>query len=236
VRRITWLLLAGTAVFGCRAERLRPEPKVEREPLGTPTGSVRKAPLALPPPASSGTMSVEQALSMRRSRREFDPTALGMSDLGQLAWAAQGISDPREGFRTAPSAGALYPLELYFVTGAGVWHYVPNGHSFEPRSDRDLRRELSRAALDQEAVRSAPCDVVITSVTGRTRKKYGERATRFVAIEAGHVAENLLLQATARGLVGVPVGGMDDEAVSRVLGLAPAEEPLYLVAIGRPRQ
>jgi len=180
-------------------------------------------------------MPVEQALSARRSRREFAPTALGMSELGQLAWAAQGIADRAEGFRTAPSAGALYPLELYFVTGAGVWHYAPNGHSFEPRSDRDLRRELSRAALDQEAVRSAPCDVVITSVTERTRKKYGERAARYVALEAGHVAENLLLQATARGLAGVPIGAMDDEAVSRVLGLGATEEPLYVVAIGHPR-
>jgi SagB-type dehydrogenase family enzyme len=180
-------------------------------------------------------MSVEQALSVRRSRREFAPTPLSPGELGQLAWAAQGISDRAEGFRTAPSAGALYPLELYFVTGTGVLHYLPANHSFEQRSDRDLRQQLSQAALDQAAVRLAPCDVVITSVTDRTRKKYGERATRFVAVEAGHVAQNLLLQATARGLVGVPVGGMDDEVVSRVLGLPPTEEPLYVVALGYPR-
>ena len=236
MRWLASLLLAAIAAFGCRAERLRPEPKVEREPLGTPAGSARKTALALPPPALSGTMSVEQALSTRRSRRDFAPTALSTGELGQLAWAAQGVSDPREGFRTSPSAGALYPLELYFVTGTGMLHYVPARHSFEPHSDRDLRPELSRAALDQEAVRSAPCAVVITSVTERTRKKYGERAARYVALEAGHVAENLLLQATARGLVAVPIGAMDGEAVGRVLGLGPAEEPLYVLAIGHPRQ
>ena len=233
MRWIACLLLAAVATLECREERLRPAPKIEGEARGAPSASARA--LALPAPALSGSVSFEQALAARRSRREFAPTPLSIAELGQLAWAAQGITDRAQGFRTAPSAGALYPLELYFVTSAGVLHYVPQSHAFEQRSNRDLRRELSRAALDQEALRLAACDIVITSVTARTRKKYGERATRFVAIEAGHVAQNLLLQATARGLVGVPIGGMDDDAVSGVLNLGPAQEPLYMVAIGHSR-
>ncbi len=225
------------ALLGCRGERLRPEPTVEREPPRLAAGSARNpVVLSLPPPVTSGQVSVEQALASRRSRREFASTPLGTAELGQLAWAAQGVSNPKEGLRTAPSAGALYPLELYFVNETGVWHYLPASHSFEQRSQRDLRAALSQAALNQESVRLAPCDVVLTSVTARTRQKYGERAARFAAIEAGHVAENLLLQATARGLVGVPIGGMSDEAVSEVLGLPPTEEPLYLVAVGYPRR
>jgi SagB-type dehydrogenase family enzyme len=218
--------------MGCRGERFRAEP--EKPPLAVTAGSGRTSTVALPPPVASGTMSVEMALSLRRSQREFAPTALPIGELGQLAWAAQGVSDRGQGFRTAPSAGALYPLELYFVTGSGVLHYRVASHAFERRSDRDVREQLSRAMLDQAAIRLAPCDVVIASVTARTRKKYGERAARFVAIEAGHVAENLLLQATARGLVGVPVGSMDEEAVGRVLDLPAAEEPLYVVAVGYP--
>jgi SagB-type dehydrogenase family enzyme len=103
------------------------------------------------------------------------------------------------GYRTSPSAGALYPLELYFVTPEGALHYRPATHSLLSRSSRDLREPLSQAANGQAAVRRAPCDIVITSVTDRTRDKYGERASRYVAMEAGHASQNLLLYIIALG-------------------------------------
>ncbi len=158
------MLLAVFAALGCRAERLRPEPKVEREPLGAPAASARTT--ALPPPAVSGTMSVEQALSVRRSRREFAPTALSAGELGQLAWAAQGITDSSGGLPDRSLRRGSLPARALLRDGAGVLHYVPANHSFEQRSDRDLRQELSQAALDQAAVRLCPCDVVITSCDG----------------------------------------------------------------------
>jgi len=179
-------------------------------------------------------MSLEQALAARRSQREFASKPLPLVELGQLAWAAQGVTEPDDGLRTAPSAGALYPLELYFLLPDGVLHYIVAEHAFERKSDRDQRAVLSDAALSQLSVRSAPCDVVIASVTGRTREKYGDRAPLYVALEAGHVGQNLLLEATARGLAGVPIGAFDGPAVSRVLGLAPEEEPLYIIALGYP--
>jgi SagB-type dehydrogenase family enzyme len=190
--------------------------------------------LKLKAPVTRGSVPLEQVLSSRRSERSYSPDPLPPDELGQLAWAAQGISDPRQGLRTAPSAGALYPLELYFVTERGVLHYLPESHAFERRAGGDLRLALSRAALGQEAVHEAACDVVITSVTSRLRGKYGDRAPRYAALEAGHAAQNLLLEATARGLASVPVGAFDDRSVSELLRLPSGEEPLYLVAVGYP--
>lgn len=227
--------VAVLAALGCRGERVSPKP----EPLprsSAPAASTATGKIALPAPVLSGGMSLEQALHARRSQRELAAKPLGLDELGQLAWAAQGVTEPRLGLRAAPSAGALYPLELYFLTAEGVLRYLSAEHAFERKSDRDQREALSDAALSQTSVRFAACDVVITSVTDRTRKKYGDRAGLYVAIEAGHVGQNLLLQATARGLGGVPIGAFDDAAVSKVLGLAQGEEPLYIVALGYPAE
>ncbi|MBN1609837.1 MAG: SagB/ThcOx family dehydrogenase [Polyangiaceae bacterium] len=232
-RPVSFPALAVLAVLGCRPERVepKPEPLVPSSPPAAPSSADR---IALPAPVTSGTMSVEQALLTRRSQREFAPTPLPLGELGQLAWAAQGITEPANGLRTAPSAGALYPLELYFVVADGVLHYLPADHTLARNSQRDEREALSTAALLQTSIRDAPCSVVIVSVTERTREKYGDRAPLYVALEAGHVGQNLLLQATARGLAGVPIGAFDASAVSRLLGLAQGEEPLYIIALGYP--
>jgi SagB-type dehydrogenase family enzyme len=225
--------VAVLAALGCRAERVNPKP----EPLpgsNAPAAPTATGKVSLPAPVLSGSMSLEQALHARRSQREFAPKPLPLVELGQLAWAAQGVTEPKLGLRTAPSAGALYPLELYFFTADGVLHYLPAEHAFERKGDRDQRSALSDAALSQSSVRLAACDVVIASVTDRTREKYGDRASLYVALEAGHVGQNLLLQATARGLVGVPIGAFDGSAVSKVLGLGQGEEPLYIIALGYP--
>lgn len=189
----------------------------------------------LPAPARAGRMSLEEAVTRRRSVREFRAKALTPEQLAQLLWAAQGITHP-EGFRTAPSAGALYPLEVYVVTANGLFAYQPRGHELDRRSGRDLRSALCQAALAQESVREAPAVFVIAAVYERTAKKYGPtRSPRYVHLEAGHAAQNLLLQAVALGLGAVPIGAFSDAQVQRVLLLSAAEQPIYLIPVGYPR-
>jgi SagB-type dehydrogenase family enzyme len=191
--------------------------------------------IALPSPQTKGKTSVEEALARRRSIRRFAPQALSIAEIGQLMWAAQGITDAVRGLRTAPSAGALYPLEIYLVAPDGLYHYLPQGHRLERLGAEDLRRALAVAAADQDCVGEAALDVVIAAVMERTAKKYGDRAERYVQFEVGHVAENVLLQAAALGLGGVPIGAIHEDQVKRVLGLSDSEEPLYLLSLGRPR-
>jgi SagB-type dehydrogenase family enzyme len=180
-------------------------------------------------------MSLEETLARRRSVREFSDKPLSDQDVSQLLWAAQGITHP-EGLRTAPSAGALYPLELYLVNAAGFYRYDPQRHKLQRRSERDLRSALYRAALEQDSVRDAPAVFVITAIYGRTARKYGDvRSPRYVHMEAGHAAQNLLLQAVALGLGAVPVGAFNDAQVQKLLGLAVEEQPLYLIPTGHPR-
>ncbi|MGC8875330.1 MAG: SagB/ThcOx family dehydrogenase, partial [Chloroflexia bacterium] len=156
-------------------------------------------------------------------------------EIAQLLWAAQGITDPR-GFRTAPSAGALYPLELYLALPEGWYHYRPEGHLLELLGEEDLRPLLWEAGLRQGALREAPAIFVVVAVPARTEAKYGARALRYVQLEAGHAAQNLLLQATALGLGAVPIGAFDDAAVRRALRLPPDTLPLYLIPVGEPSQ
>ncbi len=189
---------------------------------------------ALPSPRLSGPVSLEAALEARRSIRSFSTEALTRAEIGQLLWAAQGITDA-EGRRTAPSAGALYPLELDAVTPDGVFRYRPEGHLLVQRSSADLRLALRVAASDQASVSEAALVIVISGVASRTSGRYGPRTERYLALDAGHVAQNVLLEAVSLGLGAVPIGAFDDTAVRRVLALADEEAPIYLVAVGYPR-
>ncbi len=187
--------------------------------------------IALPAPRTAGDVSLEAALALRRSVREFTDELLTLEEISQLLWAAQGIT-AEWGGRTAPSAGALYPLEMYVATPYGLYHYVPEGHRAEVLSGSDLRAGLSLAAFGQAAVADAPAVFVVTALYERTSAKYGARAERYVHLEAGHVGQNILLQAVALGLAGVPIGAFSDGDVLRVLGLASDHAPLYLIPIG----
>jgi SagB-type dehydrogenase family enzyme len=192
------------------------------------------APSPLPAPARQGKMSLEAALAGRRSVRKFANRPLSRPQVSQLCWAAQGVNDPQRGLRTCPSAGALYPLELYVVTRDGVERYVPAGHAMAKHLAGDMRGKLQAAALRQSAVGEAPATFVIAAVVSRTSKKYGRRAQRYVLLEAGHAAQNLLLQATALGLGGVPIGAFEDQKVRQVLSLPANTSPLYVVPVGVP--
>ncbi len=166
--------------------------------------------------------------------RSFTDQRLTLAELGQLLWAGQGITSPA-GLRAAPSAGALYPLELYAVTPDGVYHYRPQGHQLVLHLAGDMRPALATAALSQSSVAQAAVVIVIAAVYARTAQKYGAtRTPRYVVLEAGHVGQNVLLQAVALGLGGVPIGAFYDDQVQAVLKLPADQEPLYLIPIGRP--
>jgi SagB-type dehydrogenase family enzyme len=191
--------------------------------------------IQLPRPARSGVVSLEEALSQRRSTREFAPGPLSERQLSQLLWAAQGITGS-EGYRTAPSAGALYPLEIYVVLPAGFYHYGPARHRLDRISADDLRLVLYHAALEQDAIREAEAVFVMTAVYERTAQKYGTaRGPRYVHLEAGHAAQNLILEAIALGLGAVTMGAFHDAEVQKALALPRNHEPLYLIPAGKPR-
>lgn len=192
----------------------------------------------LPPPATSGGMALTLTLLQRRSVRAYRADQLSLAQVGQLLWAAQGITS-EEGLRTAPSAGALYPLEIHIVAGAveglptGIYHYAPASHALERTQAADARAALASAAMNQSWVRDAAAVLVCSAVYERTIGKYGQRAPRYVHMEAGHAAQNVLLQATALGLHSVIVGAFDDHAVQDALSLPADCAPLCLIPIGR---
>ena len=196
-------------------------------------GQVSRDIVRLPASRTSGAVSLDQALTARRSVREFASTALTWNQIGQLLWAAQGMTHD-EGKHTAPSAGATYPLELYVATADGLFHYQPNGHEVARVAARDVRWDVKRAAGEQDAI-DAPAVFAFAAVPGRTAARYGDRAMRYVQIEIGHAAQNLLLEAVALGLGAVPVGAFSDADLHRVLGLAADQVVLYLVPVGHVR-
>lgn len=193
--------------------------------------------IPLPPPTASSDVSVEEAVGARRSVREFTGQPAGLEAVGQLLWAAQGVTSSGGG-RTTPSAGALYPLEVYLVAGevsgldAGVYKYHPRGHSLMLHMAGDLRKRVARSALRQKWIADAAAVVVITAVYERTRQKYGSRTERYVHMEVGHAAQNIYLQAQSLGLGTVMVGAFRDEKLRTVLRLPASEAPLALMPVG----
>lgn len=206
---------------------------------GTPQQQETGGTVFLPQPRVGGEVSVERALLTRRSVREYRNEPLTLAEMGQLLWAAQGVTSPG-GFRTAPSAGALYPLETYLVTGnvtgvaPGVYRYLPEQHALALTLTGDRRLELSIAALHQTAIGKAPASLLFSAVFPRSTGKYGKRGHRYVQMETGHAAENVSLQAIALDLGTVVIGAFDDDAVKRVTSLPPEEEPLAIMPVGRP--
>jgi len=193
--------------------------------------SIKKQVIDLPKPALRGEMSLEETIVKRRSIREYKDKQLNIEQVSQLLWAAQGITDERSGYRAAPSAGAGYPLKIYVAKSDGLFHYIPQGHKLEKLSDKNLRGDLSDAALSQSWVEDAAIDIIITASYSRL-SRYGERAVRYADIEVGHVAQNIHLQAVALGLASVPVGAFNDFSVSKVLSLPKDETPLYIIPVG----
>lgn len=195
----------------------------------------------LPNPKTKGEMSLEEAIKGRRSERSFKDIALAKEQLSQLLWSAQGITDPGPGrrfFRTAPSAGAQYPLDVYVMVGmveelsAGVYHYDPHEHSMKLFVEGDIREPLARACVAQMFIADAPISIVITAEYGRITGRYGDRGVRYAHMEVGHVGQNIHLQAEAFGLGTVVIGAFMDDEVAGVLHLPDKHRPLYVMPIG----
>lgn len=194
--------------------------------------------ITLPEPLFKGKISTEEALKRRRSVREYQDKPLTLEEISQLLWAAQGITG-EYGMRTAPSAGALYPIELYIAAGrvdglaAGIYRYRPKGHELQKVAEGDKRGDLYQASLEQESLRDGAAAVVIAAVYGRTTRKYGGRGIMYVHMEVGGVAENIYLQAVSLGIGTVFLGAFDDEMVKKVVNMAEGEEPLAIMPFGR---
>jgi SagB-type dehydrogenase family enzyme len=194
--------------------------------------------ITLPEPMQDSDTSIEEALRKRRSARSYKDRPLILAEISQLLWAAQGITDQR-GLRTAPSAGALYPLEMYVVAGNvtdlpnGVYHYRPYRHELVRIIDGDKRNELCKAALGQTSVRNAAAVIVMSAAYERTTVKYGDRGIQYVHMESGHAAQNIFLQAVPLKLGSVVIGAFHDDAVKKVLKMPEREQPLYIMPVGR---
>lgn len=197
--------------------------------------------LSLPEPLTDGSSSLEKSLSLRRSVRSFTSTPVSLNSISQLMWAAQGITEPGRGFRTSPSAGATFPLEVFVVATnvvdleAGLYQYIIGDHTLEKIIDGDLREPLLASALMQQWISQAAAIVVICADYSRTTARYGERGIRYVHMECGHVGQNIALQAVTLDLGTTMVGAFYDEQLKDVLQLPDDLEPLYIIPVGHPR-
>jgi len=194
--------------------------------------------IKLPAPLQNSNTSTEEAILKRRSVRSYKDSPLTLKEISQLLWAAQGITDPK-GLRAAPSAGALYPLEIYVIAGNvndlpdGIYNYRPLKHELVTIVKGDKRNELCNAALGQSSIRSAAAVIVFSAVYERTTMKYGGRGIKYVHIEIGHAAQNVFLQAVSLDLGTVVIGAFNDDDVTEVLKMPDGERPLYIMPVGR---
>lgn len=194
--------------------------------------------ITLPKPNCDGEISIENAILNRRSIRDYLNEPLILTDVSQLLWAAQGLTESG-GYRAAPSGGALYPLEVYLVAGnvtgllKGIYRYRPLGHEMIKVADGDMRNELASAALEQGCVRRGAVSIVISAVYERMTRKYGQRGGQYVHMEVGHVAQNIYLQAISLNLGTVVVGAFYDDEVKTVLKMPEEEHPLCIMPVGR---
>jgi len=234
--KILWIsLLAFTLLILCACGNIK---STEFTSVVSETVKIASSNVKLPAPKLDGEKSLEQCLLERRSIREYADLPLTLEEVSQLLWAGQGVTSDWGG-RTAPSAGALYPLELYMVAGnvktlgSGIYRYKPEGHELIRVLEGDDRIKLAEAALSQDCVREAAINIVISAVYERTTGKYGERGETYVHMEAGHAAQNICLQATALNIGAVTVGAFYDSQVKEILHVTDDEMPLYIISIGK---
>jgi SagB-type dehydrogenase family enzyme len=231
-KRIKSVILTTLLLTGLMFLYVQLSMKLQADEETPPKGETMK----LPNPKFKSSTSVEEALSARRSVRDYAEDSLTLEQISQLLWAAQGVTS-KWGGRTAPSAGALYPLEIYLVAGevkglkSGLYHYDPRKHQISLTQEGDLREKATQASLYQDEILRAPATLVITAVYERTMQKYGERGIRYVHMEVGSVGENIYLEAESLKLGTVFIGAFDDERVKKVLGIA--EEPLGIMPVGK---
>ena len=194
----------------------------------------------LPNVKTDGTVSLEKSIKIRRTIRSFTPQQLTLEQFSQLLWAAYGITEDRGYKRAAASGGACYPMDIYAIIGedgvkgvdAGIYHYEPMGHNASLISKGDFREAMARASLGQMWMARPPLCLVVCAEYARITGRYGNRGVRYAMIEAGHIGQNIFLQAEALGLGAGIVGAFQDEAVIQVMGTPPSHEPLLIMPVG----
>jgi SagB-type dehydrogenase family enzyme len=196
--------------------------------------------ISLPEPRGYRGLSLEEAIETRRSVRDYGAEPLSVEALSRLLHAAQGTTAPRRGFRAAPSAGALYPIETYTVVNdvaglePGLYHYAMPDHGLEWLQAGNLRGAMTIAGIGQEMLGQAQVCLVLSAIFQRLRWKYRERTYRYALLEAGHIGQNLYLAATSLGLGACAVGAFLDDELNNLLGLDGREEAvLYVVSVGQ---
>jgi SagB-type dehydrogenase family enzyme len=196
----------------------------------------------LPEPVISAGKFIWDVLSQRRSRRNYSDVSLSMKELSQMLWATQGVTaqSGRYAFRTAPSAGALYPIETYVLVNrvkdleAGIYHYDILNHKLEVLKKGDFGMKISQAALGQTMLNEAAFVFIWTAVVARSKWKYRERAYRYIYMDAGHIGQNAYLAAETLGLGCCTVGAFFDEAVDSIIGIDGKNEiSVYLCSVGK---
>ncbi|MHB9070713.1 MAG: nitroreductase family protein [Sedimentisphaerales bacterium] len=192
--------------------------------------------IRLPEPKLNGSYSLEQLIAARRSVREFTDEQVKINQLSQLCFAAQGITDKEKKLRAAPSAGAIYPMQVHAVMPDGLYLYDPAAHTLIKKLSTDIRPMLFVASFRQQVVQKAPCTIIISGSARKIEAKYRGKGERFITLEAGHIAQNLHLQAVAEGLGSVPIGSFDSKSVARICNFTEEYEPLYLISLGTPAQ
>jgi len=206
---------------------------------GSSKGQAQQPETKLPPPSLKSDYSVEQALQSRRSVRTYSPGALSLEELGQLLWAAQGITEPTRKLRSAPSAGATYPLILYAIVdqvetlAAGFYRYLPETHSLKLVKSGNIKAEVTARATRQGSVAQAPVILVFAADLDRIRPRYRERSERYTFMEIGHAAQNVHLQCEALGLGTVCIGAFEESTLKQALELPDEQIPFYLMPVGK---
>lgn len=195
--------------------------------------------IQLPSPEFKSTTSLEEAILKRRSIRDYTNEPLSIKEVSQILWSAQGITDEASGLRSAPSAGATFPLEVYLVVSnvkdlkAGLYKYNPFNNTLKLLAEGDKRFDIANAALKQGSIEKSAAIVILTAVYERTSVRYGNRTERYVNMEIGHAGQNIYLQAVSLGLGTVMIGAFNDEALIKVLSLPVNEFPLAIYPIGK---
>jgi SagB-type dehydrogenase family enzyme len=194
--------------------------------------------ITLPAPDTKGGMTLTEALSLRRSIRTYRDAPLSLAEISQLLWSAQGITNER-GFRTAPSAGATFPLEMFVLVNnvqglkKGIYHYIASENALKFIREDDPAADLARACLSQSMITDGGAVLIFAADFDRTTARYGERGIRYVYNEIGHASQNVHLQAAALDLGTVVIGAYRDEEVEEILKLDDPLRVLYLMPVGR---
>jgi SagB-type dehydrogenase family enzyme len=233
MKKVVWLIILAGGVISLIGCGSKAEVVNNSDNNGGSEETMSEEYIKLPEPDTKGGETLNSVIEERRSIRNYQDGELSLEEVSQLLWAGNGITDRKWGFRSAPSAGALYPVDIYVFNDAGIYRYEPDGHFLKILSEEDSREELYLASLRQSSVKQADTVFVLVGFVKRTSAKYGDRALRYVFIEAGHICQNILLEVVNLQLGAVPIGAFEDDKIRKILSLDEDAIPIYVIPVGK---